>query len=91
MSSRAVALRAETPQLVQYETMRAAVERCASIDEAAEIKDEAAALLAYARQRDDVELMSWISEIHLRAEQRSGELSARLAKASNQHALNKAD
>jgi hypothetical protein len=79
--NRAVALIHETPQLVQYERMRAAVERCANIDEAAMIQDEAAALLAYARQRDDIELMAWVSEIHLRAEQKCGEYSAKLEKA----------
>lgn len=76
-----VALRPEQPQLVQYEQMRAAVERAATVDEAAMIKDETDALLAYARQRDDIELMAWVSEIHLRAEQRCGELTARIAKA----------
>ena len=67
--------------LVRYEEMRLAVERCARIDEAAEIKDKAAALQAYARQRDDVELEVWTSEIRLRASVRIGELVRELDKA----------
>jgi len=67
--------------LVRYEEMRVAVERCARIDEAAEIKDKAAALQAYARQRDDAELEVWTSEIKLRASVRIGELVRELDKA----------
>lgn len=61
-------------QLVQYEAMRIAVEQCARIDEAAEIKDQAKLLEAYARQRDDRELEVWMAEIKLRASIRIGEL-----------------
>lgn len=60
--------------LVRYEEMRVAVESCARIDEAAEIKDKAAALQAYARQRDDADLEVWTAEIKLRASVRIGEL-----------------
>ena len=68
--------------LVRYEEMRLAVERCARIDEAAEIKDKAAALQAYARQRDDVDLEIWTSEIRLRASVRIGELVRELDKSA---------
>lgn len=60
--------------LIRYEEMRVAVESCARIDEAAEIKDKAAALQAYARQRDDADLEVWTAEIKLRASVRIGEL-----------------
>jgi N6-adenosine-specific RNA methylase IME4 len=67
--------------LVRYEEMRVAVEQCARIDEAAEIRDKAAALQAYARQRDDRDLDVWTSEIKLRASVRIGELVRELDKA----------
>ena len=60
--------------ITRYEEMRIAVERCARIDEAADIRDKATALQAYARQRDDRELDVWTSEIKLRASVRIGEL-----------------
>ncbi len=61
-------------QLVRYEEMRVAVEQCARIDEAADLRDKAAALQAYARQRDDKDLDVWMAEIKLRASVRIGEL-----------------
>ena len=51
------------------------------VDDAKAIKDKAAALEAYARQRKDVEMAAWVSEIKLRAVVRIGELSAELEKA----------
>jgi hypothetical protein len=56
------------------------IAECARIDEAAEIKDKAAALAAYARQRDDTEKEVWTSEIRLRACRRIGEISISLEK-----------
>jgi hypothetical protein len=67
--------------LVRYEQARAALAECARIDEAAEIRDKAAALAAYARQRDDRDLEVWVREIHLRACVRIGELSRELERA----------
>lgn len=76
-------------QLVQYEAMRSAVSECVRIDEAADIRDKAAALSAYARQRDDKELENWVAEIKCRAAVRIGQLSRTLEKADgfkgNQH------
>lgn len=60
--------------MVRYEAMHFEVERCARIDEAADILDKAAALLAYARQWDDRDLDVWTIEIELRALIRIGEL-----------------
>lgn len=68
--------------LVQYEAMRVAVEQCALIDEAADLRDKAAALAAYARQRDDVNLEVWTQEIKLRASIRVGELVRDLDRAT---------
>ncbi|MGI3901264.1 MAG: MT-A70 family methyltransferase [Janthinobacterium lividum] len=58
----------------RYEAMREAVALCATVDEAKEIRDRAAALAFYARQRDDQEVLVWVQEIKLRAGRRIGEL-----------------
>lgn len=72
----------DTPlALVRYEAMRLAIQQCATIDEAADMRDKAAALAAYARQRDDTEVAVWFSEIRLRATIRIGELVRELDKA----------
>ena len=68
-------------ELVRYEEMRVAVEQCARIDEASDLRDKAAALQAYARQRDDRDLDVWMSEIKLRASVRIGELVRELDSA----------
>ena len=68
-------------QLVQYEAARQAVSECVRIDEAAEIRDKAAAMAAYARQRDDKELENWVAEIKCRACVKIGRLSSQLPKA----------
>lgn len=70
-------------QLVRYEQMRIAVEQCARIDEAAEIRDKSAALQAYARQREDRDLEVWTAEIKLRASVRVGELVRDLDRAQH--------
>ena len=67
--------------LVRYEQARAALAECARIDEASDIRDKAAALAAYARQRDDRDLEVWVREIQLRACVRIGELSRELDQA----------
>ena len=69
--------------LVRYEQARTALAECARIDEASEIRDKAAALAAYARQRDDRDLEVWVREIHLRACVRIGELSRELEGADH--------
>jgi hypothetical protein len=69
--------------LVRYEQARTALAECARIDEASEIRDKAAALAAYARQRDDRDLEVWVREIHLRACVRIGELSRELDRAEH--------
>ncbi len=58
----------------RYEVMREAVSLCATVDEARDIRDRAAALAFYARQRDDTEVLVWLQEIKLRAGRRIGEI-----------------
>jgi hypothetical protein len=67
--------------LVHYDAMRQAVAECARIDDAADIRDKAAALALYARQRDDDEMRAQVEEIRLRACIRIGQLSRELETA----------
>lgn len=62
------------PLLPLYEEARAALQLCAAIDEAKEILDRAAALAAYARQRNDNDMLVSMQEIRLRASIRIGEI-----------------
>jgi hypothetical protein len=64
--------------LVRYDAMRREVAECARIDEAAQLRDKAAALRLYAKQSKDRELQRWVSEIQLRATIKLGELSRKL-------------
>lgn len=68
-------------QLVKYDEARRALAVASTVDEAKEIRDKAAALAAYARQKNDVEMERWVAEIKLRAITRIGEISAELEKA----------
>lgn len=68
-------------QLVKYEEARRALAEARSVDEAKDILDKAEALRHYARQREDVELERWVSEIKARAYVRIGEISRELEKA----------
>jgi hypothetical protein len=69
-----------TTHLVLYDRMRLAVEQCAKVDEAKEIRDKAAALAHYAKQCDDSELDLWMSEIKLRAIAQIAKLTRELEK-----------
>jgi hypothetical protein len=72
----------EQTGLVRYEQARVALAECVKVDEAAEMRDKAAAMALYARQRDDKQMEAWVKEIHLRACIRIGELSRELEKAA---------
>lgn len=60
--------------LVRYEAARVALREARAVDEAKDIHDKAEAVRAYARQVNDTEMVSWASEIKLRAMRRMGEL-----------------
>ena len=60
--------------LVRYEAARVALKEARRVDEAKDIHDKAEAVRAYARQVNDTEMVSWASEIKLRAMRRMGEL-----------------
>jgi N6-adenosine-specific RNA methylase IME4/DNA-directed RNA polymerase subunit K/omega len=68
-------------ELVAYDEARRALQIASTVDEAKNILDKAEALRHYARQRDDVELECWVSEIKARAYIRIGEISRELEKA----------
>lgn len=70
-------------ELVRYEAARQALAECVRVDEAKDIRDQAAALAAYARQRDDSEMHVWVAEIHERACIRIGQISRELETAEH--------
>jgi len=67
--------------LIRYDAARHALQVAHSVDEAKDIRDQSAALQAYARQRNDVDMERWVAEIKLRACVRIGEISSELEKA----------
>jgi hypothetical protein len=69
--------------LAQYDAMRMQVQQCARTDEAAEIRNRADKLRAYAKQKKDYELQRWMGEIFCRATIRYGELSKGMQKAKH--------
>ena len=67
--------------LIRYDVARQALQAASTIDDAKQIKDKVEALRAYARQRNDVQMEAWLSELKLRADRRIGEISSKLDKA----------
>ena len=67
--------------LAQYDAMRLQVAQCARVDEAAELRNRADKLRAYAKQKKDHELHRWMGEIFCRATLRYGELAKGMEKA----------
>ena len=73
-------------ELEKYDAARHALQAAASVDEVKEIRNKSLALAAYAKQAKDKDLLSWASEIKIRAERRAGELLIDMEKAkSNQY------
>jgi hypothetical protein len=61
--------------LVKYDAARTALSEAHAIDEVKDIRDKAEAMAAYARQAKDTEMIQWVTEIKVRAEQKFGVLS----------------
>ncbi len=75
IASRALAARQNETQLpASYVAARTALAECQSVDECKDWADKAAALAAYAKQAEDIELEQMAARIRARAMRRAGEL-----------------
>lgn len=76
-------------QLIRYNAMCSAIDAAYEIDEVKDIRDQAVALEAYAKQAKNTEAERRACEVRLRAERKAGQLLAKMEKArprgSNQH------
>jgi hypothetical protein len=68
-------------QIVRYDAMCRAIDAAYDVDEAKDIRDQAIALEIYARQAHNTEAERKACEIRLRAERKTGKLSALLEKS----------
>jgi hypothetical protein len=67
--------------MVKYDAMIRAIDACYSLDEAKEIRSQAAALREYARQANNRDAERKAAEIRIRAERRVGSLTAAIEQA----------
>ena len=67
-------------ELVLYNNMKAAIEKCQSVDEIRDIRDKAEALRQYSKVAGDSEAMNKCAAIKIRAERRAGELLKEMPK-----------
>jgi len=72
----------ETLGLIRYDAMCRAIVECELLDEVLDIHDKAHALKIYAQQARNLDAERQACNIRLRAERRSGELLAELARAT---------
>ena len=68
-------------ELTNYDGAYRALALATKVDEVKDIRDKAAALQTYARQRNDTDMEAWTAKIRLRATKRIGELSRELEKS----------
>lgn len=74
----------ETTQLVIYDEMVTAIDRCHRTDEVKQIRDKALALEHYARQALNIQAERRAIEVRVRAERRAGQLLAEVERAKGQ-------
>lgn len=72
-------------ELAHYSAARHALSAAASYDEVKDIRDKSAAMIAYARQAADRDMLRWATEIKVRAERKAGEMLAEAKATGGRH------